>query len=204
MLKKMLTESCVIGFFAFPCCLIAILRDEYLTSAVTTKTVEVKYKSYNAMCRRVFGRFSRQVNKYLFVFRFTDFLRSCRYFPRLSYRLIFIMLSVGMVDILEFWQTIVEFQGPKHVHFQLPGFSQSCVITFFRISTSLCLFLFKVKTTLLVLWIFTSNILPHFTEFAGMKWKIISARQILTALSLKFTKSGKIYCSWILQAFIYS
>ena len=97
-------------------------------------------------------------------------------FPRLSYRLIFIMLSVGMVDILEFWQTIVEFQGPKHVHFQLPGFSQSRVVTFFRISTSLSLFLFKAKTTLLVLWIFTSNISPHFAEFAGMKLKIISAR----------------------------
>ena len=37
-------------------------------------------------------------------------------------------------------------------------------------------FLFKAKTTLLVLWIFTSNISPYFAEFAGIKLKIISAR----------------------------
>ena len=48
-----------------------------------------------------------------------------------------------MVDNLEFWKTIFEFRGPKHVRFPLPGFSQSRVITFFRISTSLCLFSFQ-------------------------------------------------------------
>ena len=54
------------------------------------------------------------------------------------------MLSVGMVDNLEFWSTIFEFRGPKDVCFPLPGFSQSRVITiFFRISTSLCLFSFQ-------------------------------------------------------------
>ena len=36
--------------------------------------------------------------------------------------------------------------------------------------------LFKAKTTLLVLWIFTSSITPHFAEFAGMKLKIITNR----------------------------
>ena len=50
---------------------------------------------------------------------------------------------MGMVDNLEFWKTIFEFRGPKHVRFPLPGFSQSRVITFFRISTSLCLFSFQ-------------------------------------------------------------
>ena len=53
------------------------------------------------------------------------------------------MLNVEMVDNLEFWKTIFEFRGPKNVRFPLPGFSQSRVITFFRISTSLCLFSFQ-------------------------------------------------------------
>ena len=53
------------------------------------------------------------------------------------------MLNVGMVDNLEFWWTIFEFRGPKDVRFLLPVFSQSRVITFFRISTSLCLFSFQ-------------------------------------------------------------
>ena len=47
-------------------------------------------------------------------------------------------MHVGMVDNLEFWWTVFQFRGPNHVRFPLPGFSQSCVITFFRISTSLC------------------------------------------------------------------
>ena len=53
------------------------------------------------------------------------------------------MLNVGMVDNLELWKTIFEFRGPKHILFPLPGFSQSRVITFFRISKSLCLFSFQ-------------------------------------------------------------
>ena len=36
-------------------------------------------------------------------------------FPRLSYRLTFIMLNMEIVDNLEFWQTICEFRGLKHV-----------------------------------------------------------------------------------------
>ena len=59
------------------------------------------------------------------------------------------------------------------------------------------------ENTLLVLWIFTSNISPHFAEFAGTKLKIISAN-ILNALFLKFAKSGAIYCCWIFQMFIHS
>ena len=54
-----------------------------------------------AMYRRDFGRFSRYVNKYLLFFRFTDFSEVVDIFPRLSYRLTFIMLNVGMVDNLE-------------------------------------------------------------------------------------------------------
>ena len=81
----------------------------------------------NPMYRRDFGRFSRQINKYLLFFQFTDFYEVLDIFPRLSYRLTFIMLNVGMVDNLEFWQTIFEFQGPKHVRFPLPGFSQDRV-----------------------------------------------------------------------------
>ena len=57
-------------------------------------------------------------------------------FPRLSYRLTFIMLDVGMVDNFSIpWS--------KTCTFPLPGFSQSHVITFFRIITSLCLFSFQ-------------------------------------------------------------
>ena len=81
------------------------------------------------------------------------------------------MLNVGMVDNLEFWETIFEFRGPKHVRFPLPGFSQSRVITFFALVRAFAFFLFKAKTTLLVIWIFTSNISPHFAEFAGMKFE---------------------------------
>ena len=33
------------------------------------------------------------------------------------------MLNVGMVDNLEFWWTIFEFQGPKHVRVPLPSFT---------------------------------------------------------------------------------
>ena len=47
-LKKMLTESCVMFFSPSRAVLSAILRDEYLTSAVRTKevlTAEVKYSS---------------------------------------------------------------------------------------------------------------------------------------------------------------
>ena len=72
-------------------------------------------------------------------------------FPRLSYRLTFIMLNVRMVDNLEFWQAIFEFRGPKHVRFPLPGFSRRRVITFFRISTSLCLFSFQGQNNVISL-----------------------------------------------------
>ena len=48
-----------------------------------------------------------------------------------------------MVDNLEFWKTIFEFRGPKHVRFPLPRFSQKPCYYFFRISTSLCLFSFQ-------------------------------------------------------------
>ena len=92
------------------------------------------------------------------------------------HRLAFIMLNVGMVDNLEFWSTIFEFRGPKHV--PLPGFTQtwqSHVITFFALIRAFAVFLFKVSL-FIVLWIFTSNISPHFAEFAGIKLTIISAR----------------------------
>ena len=50
------------------------------------------------------------------------------------------------------------------------------LLLFFALVRAFAFFLFKAKTTLLVLWIFTSNISPHFAEFAGMKLNIISAR----------------------------
>ena len=61
--------------------------------------------------------------------------------------------------------------------FSTPGFlTKAVLLLFFALVRAFAFFLFKAKTTLLVLWIFTSNISPHFAEFAGMKLKIISAR----------------------------
>ena len=144
------------------------------------------------------------MNKYLYLlfFRFKYFLRSSRYFPRLSYRLTFVMLNVGMVDNLEFWWTVFEFRGPNKYVFLSEVSHRAVLKLFFALARAFAKT--KAKTTLLVLWLFTSNISPHFAEFAGMKLKIISARYILTALLLKFTKSGKIYCCWTLQLFIHS
>ena len=58
----------------------------------------------NTRRRRDFGRFSRNVNKYLFFFFDSQiFYEVLNIFPRLSYRLTFIMLNVGVADNLEFW-----------------------------------------------------------------------------------------------------
>ena len=51
---------------------------------------------------------------------------------------------------------------------------RASVITFFPINTSFFLFFFKVLVFSRYLWIFTSNISPHFAEFAGIKLAIIS------------------------------
>ena len=127
----------------------------------------------NAMYRRDFGRFSRQANKYLLFFRFTDFLRSSRYFSS-----IVISINFYHVDCGDGRQPriLIEFRGPKHVSFPLPGFSQSRVITFFRISTSLCLFSFQGQNNFISLMDIHVQHLASLAEFAGMKLKIISAR----------------------------
>ena len=49
----------------------------------------------NAMYRRDFIRFSRQVNKYLLLFRFTDFLRSSRYFSSIVILINFYHVECG-------------------------------------------------------------------------------------------------------------
>ena len=85
-------------------------------------------------------------------------------------------------------------------------YGRAIVITFFSpllSNTSLCLFFFQGISLSKYLWIFTSNISPHFAEFAGIKLAIISAGKILTALFLKFNKSEKIYYCWIFQTFIH-
>ena len=53
--------------------------------------------------RQDFGRFSRQVKSIYYFFDSQIFYEVLDIFPRLSYRLTFIMLNVGMVDNLEFW-----------------------------------------------------------------------------------------------------
>ena len=45
------------------------------------------------------------------------------------------------------------------------------LLLFFALVRAFAFFLFKAKTTLIVLWILTSNISPHFAEFAGMKFE---------------------------------
>ena len=76
------------------------------------------------------------------------------------------MFNVGMVDNLEFWYTIFEFRGPKHARFPFPGFTQSRVITFFRISTSLCPFSFQGQNN------FISLIATNTCRYD--RWKVVS------------------------------
>ena len=57
------------------------------------------------MYRRDFGRFSRQVNNYIYYFFNSQiFYEVLDIFPPLLYQLTFIMLNVGMVDNQELWQ----------------------------------------------------------------------------------------------------
>ena len=112
-----------------------------------------------------------------FFFDSQIFLRSSRYFSSIVISINFYHVECGdgrqpriLVD--NFW-----IPRSKTRRFSTPGFlTKAVLLLFFALVRAFAFFLFKAKTTLLVLWIFTSNILPHFTEFAGMKWKIISAR----------------------------
>ena len=66
-------------------------------------------------------------------------------FPRLSYRLTFIMLNVGMVDNIEFCWMLNELLNSEIQNTcSTPGFhadmAKPCYYTFFRINTSLCIF----------------------------------------------------------------
>ena len=105
------------------------------------------------------------------------FLRSSRYFSLIVISINFYHVVCGdgrqpsiLVD--QFW-----IPRSKTRTFSIPGFlTEPCYYFFSHQYEPLPFFLFKAKTTLLVLWIFTSNISPHFAEFVGMKLKIISAR----------------------------
>ena len=133
------------------------------------------------MPRREFGRFSRQVNKCLLFFRFTDFLRSSRYFSSIVLSINFYHIECG--DGRQPRILVDNFLIPrsKTRTFSTPGFlTEPCYYFFSHQYEPLPFFLFKAKTTLLVLWIFTSNISPHFDEFVGMKLKIIIARYVRT------------------------
>ena len=128
--------------------------------------------------RDVWARFwsvfkvGEQVSIIFSIHRF--FLRSSRYFPWLSYRLTFTMLNVGMVDNLEFWFFWIPRSKNTYVYSRVSH--RAVLLLFFALLRAFAFFLFKAKTTLLVFWIFTSNISPHFAEFVGMKLKIINAR----------------------------
>ena len=71
------------------------------------------------------------------------FLRSSRYFSTIVISINFYHVECGDGRQPRILVDQNEFRGPKHVRFPLPGFSQSRVITFFRISASLCLFSFQ-------------------------------------------------------------
>ena len=112
-----------------------------------------------------------------YFFRFKDFLRSSRYFSSIVISINFYHVECGdgrqpriLVD--NFW-----IPRSKNTHvFHSRVSHRAVLLLFFALVRAFAFFLFKAKTTLLVLWIFTSNISPHFAEFAGMKLKIISAR----------------------------
>lgn len=113
----------------------------------------------------------------------------------------------------DFWQyryfpSIVEYKGGRQPRilvdnfwilrsktlFPLPSVRKTCYHFFFFASIqAFAVFLLKINL-FIALWIFMSNISPHFAKFVGIKLKIISAtpRKILTTLFLKFTKFEKI------------
>ena len=105
------------------------------------------------------------MNKYLLFFRFTDFWRSFRYFSSIVISISFCHVECGdgrqpriLVDNFLIPRSKTRTCSTPRFHADT---AEQCYYFFFRINTSL----FKAKTTLLFLWIFTSNISPHFTEF---------------------------------------
>ena len=130
------------------------------------------YLLNNATKRWDFGRFSRLVNKYLLSFRFTDFLRGSRYFSSIVISINFYYVECG--DGRQLLNS--EVQNTYVFHSRVSH--RAVLLLFFALVRAFAFFLFKAKTTLtlLVLWIFTSNISPHFAKFAGIKLKIISTR----------------------------
>ena len=79
------------------------------------------------------------------------FLRSSRYFSTIVISINFYHVECGDGRQPRILVDQNEFRGPKHVRFPLPGFSQSRVITFFRIITSLCLFSFQSQNNFICL-----------------------------------------------------
>ena len=109
------------------------------------------------------------MSKYLLFFRFTDLFRSSRYYSSIVISINFYYVECGdgrQPIVTQFLNSEVQNTCST------PGFhadmAEPCYYICFRINTNLCLFfLFRAKTTLLALWIFTSNISPHFAEFEG-------------------------------------
>ena len=135
------------------------------------------YLLNNAMYRRDFGRFKvgEQVSIIFSIHRF--FLRSSRYFSSIVISINFYHVECGdgrqpriLVD--NFW-----IPRSKTRMFSTPAFLTKAVLLLFFASVRAFAF-FQGQNNFIstVLWIFTSNISPHFAEFAGMKLKIISAR----------------------------
>ena len=137
-----------------------------------------------------------------------DFWRSSSYFSSIVISTIFYHVECG--DGRQPRILVDNLLTPKSkTRVLLPGFSQiwqsHCYYFFPPLlsNTSLCLFFCQGISLSKYLWIFTSNISPHFVEFAGIKLAITSASYILTALFLKFNKCEKIYYRWIFQTFIH-
>ena len=97
--------------------------------------------------------------------------RACVYQPT-NQNIAPVIKNVGVADNLEILVDNFWIPRSKTRTSSSPGFlTKAVLLLFFALVRAFAFFLFKAKTTLIVLWILTSNISPHFAEFAGMKFE---------------------------------
>ena len=142
---------------------------------VSREIFSTLYRSFllsnNAMQTGFWSVFKVVEQVSIVVFLFTDFLRSSRYYSSIVISINFYYVECG--DGRRPRILVDNFGIPRSkTRVPLPGFTQTWqnrvnTFVFALIQTFAFFFLFRAKTTLLVLWIFTSNISPHFAEFEG-------------------------------------
>ena len=103
----------------------------------------------NAMHRRDFRRFLRQVNKHLLFFRFTDFLRSSRYFSSIVKSIKFYHVDCG--DGRQLRILVDNFLIPRSKTRTFSISHRAVLLLFFALVRAFAFFLSKAKTTLLVM-----------------------------------------------------